>query len=788
MNQGKKMSAFLTPGASPTPAGSSPRARLRVVATLLTTALAASGCALPHPHLPQTKPTIPPLPQNSLVLDAKGHLITVLHAGENRTLIPIKDIPHITRQAVVAAEDERFYQHHGVDAKAVIRATLANAEHGRVVQGGSTITEQLVKNTIGSDERTLLRKIHEAETAWALEDDYSKNEILALYLNTVYFGQGAYGIQAAAKTYFSIPAKELDPAQSALLAGLIRSPTAYDPLFHAELATQRRDWVLGRMRQLGMITAAEYANALTTDLELDPYEDTGRYPAPYFVDYVKRWFLSNEEFGQTYEERYRLLFEGGLRIYTTVDLRLQKMAEKAVNSILVYKTDPYGAMTVIDPTSGAIKAMVGGRDFFSKKDRFAQLNLATGGATGRQAGSSFKPFALVAALNKGIPPTQLYSAPGHIDIRLPHGYVPPVWPVDNYDGEGGGIETLEQATINSVNTVYAQVIMQVGPQAVVDVAHQMGITRPLSAVPSAVLGTNEVDTLQMASAYGTLATMGQRVDPMAVSKIVDASGNLFYEAEPEPQQVVNPGVAWTVDQILQKVVQYGTGTQANIGRPVAGKTGTAQQWSDAWFVGFTPQLAAAVWVGFPQGRIRMVAPRTRLDKVLGGRWPAEIWHAFMVNAMRGEPVKGFRRPNFRYVAVAVDIRRGCLPNSWTLPTDIRVVEYFDGTQPYVYCNQPSGPQTIPVPSVIGLSEEQAILLLKSYHFVVTVVVEDAPGPGGIVFSQDPTGGSRMQQGSTVNIHVSSGRPLPTPSPSPVPSPSPSPSPSPTPSPSPSPSP
>ncbi|HEV8421281.1 MAG TPA: transglycosylase domain-containing protein, partial [Actinomycetota bacterium] len=412
------MSAFPTSGAFPRLAGSSVRARWRVIACLVAAALAASGCALPHPRLPQEKPTIPPLPENSLIFDANGHLITVLHAGENRTLIPIKDIPHITRQAVIAAEDERFYQHHGVDAKAVIRATLANAEEGRVVQGGSTITEQLVKNTIGTDERTLLRKIREAETAWALEDDYSKNEILALYLNTVYFGQGAYGIQAAAKTYFSIPAKELDLAQSALLAGLIRSPTAYDPVFHPDVAKLRRDWVLGRMRQLGMITAADYADVRTTDLELELYRDTGRYPAPYFVDYVKRWFLSNEEFGATYEDRYHLMFEGGLRIYTTVDLRLQKLAEKAVHSILIYKSDPYGAMTVLDPNTGAIKAMVGGRDFFSKKDRFAQLNLATGGATGRQAGSSFKPFALVAALNRGIPPTKLYSAPGHIDIRL----------------------------------------------------------------------------------------------------------------------------------------------------------------------------------------------------------------------------------------------------------------------------------------------------------------------------------------------------------------------------------
>lgn len=783
MKQGNEMSAFPVTGASPTLAGSK-RARLRLLFTVLLAALVlGSGCALPYLRLPDAKPTIPALPQNSLVFDANGHLITVLHAGENRTLIPIEEIPFVTREAVVAAEDERFFQHHGVDAKAIIRATLANTEHGRVVQGGSTITEQLVKNTIGTDERTLFRKIREAETAWALEDNYSKNDILALYLNTVYFGHGAYGIQAAAKTYFSIPAWKLDLSQSALLAGLIRSPSTYDPTFNPGLAGQRRDYVLSRMRALGMITSASYHAALVAPIQLDPYEDTGRYPAPYFVDYVKRWFLSNDEFGATYEDRYHLLFEGGLRIYTTVDLKLQREAEKAVNSILTYKTDPYGAMTVIDPSTGAIKAMVGGRDYFSKKDRFAKLNLATGGATGRQAGSSFKPFALVAALNSGIPPTQVYAAPSHIDIRLPNGYVPNIWPVDNYDGEGGGSMTLEDATINSVNTVYAQVIMQVGAKAVVDVAHQMGITRHLAAVPSAVLGTNEVDTLQMASAYGTLATMGQHTDPMSVTKITDAAGRMVYEADPQGEQVINAGVAWTVDQILQKVVQYGTGSQANIGRPVAGKTGTAQQWSDAWFVGFTPQLVAAVWVGFPQGRIRMVAPRTRLDKVLGGRWPAEIWHAFMVNATRDTPVTGFPRPRFRYVTVAVDVTRGCLPNTWTLPADIRVIQYFDGTQPQWRCNEPSGPQVIPVPSVVGMSEEAAVALLKSYAFVVYVTVDDVPGAQGVVVSQDPVGGTRALQRTIVTIHVASGAPPEPPPPSPTPSestPPPSPTPSPTP--------
>src|SRR5438445_10916547 len=450
------MHAFPTwrPPAQPR-ARSRSRAWLRLAASAVGAALVASGCSLPHLRLPQERPTIPPLSQNSMIFDSSGHLITILHAGENRMLVPIEEIPFVTRYAVIAAEDERFYQHHGVDAKAVIRAALKNAAVGRVVQGGSTITEQLVKNTIGTDERTLARKIHEAETAWAVEDRYSKDDILDMYLNTVYFGEGAYGIQAAAKTYFSVPAKKLDLQQSALLAGLIRSPSAYDPVFHPDLATSRRNYVLKRMWDLGRIDAGAYLEASASGLGLNLFKDRRRYAAPYFVDYVKRWFLSNPDFGATYEDRYNLLFAGGLRIYTTVDLRLQRYAEQAVRGVLPLKTDPYGAMTVIDPNSGAIRAMVGGRDYFSRKGRFAKLNLATGGATGRQAGSAFKPFALVTALERGISPDDVYLAPGHINIQLPPGYRPSVWPVDNYDGTSGGAMTLEQATIHSVNTVYA---------------------------------------------------------------------------------------------------------------------------------------------------------------------------------------------------------------------------------------------------------------------------------------------------------------------------------------------
>jgi penicillin-binding protein 1A len=340
-----------------------------------------------------------------------------------------------------------------------------------------------------------------------------------------------------------------------------------------------------------------------------------------------------------------------------------------------------------------------------------------------------------------------------------------------------------------VNTVYAQVIMQVGPRAVVDTAHRMGITRRLRSVPSAVLGTNEVDTLDMASAFGTLATLGKHTPPTAVTKIIDDRGAVMYEAEPELEQVVSPAVAWTADRILQGVIRSGTGTAAKLDRPAAGKTGTAQEWSDAWFVGFTPQLVAAVWVGFPQARIRMVAPRTRILHVLGGTWPAEIWHAFMARAMQGLPRRGFKRPAFVYVDVRVDAKRWCLPNRWTLPIDIRVVHVLAGTQPNSWCTLPAGPQFVAVPSVVGLSQDVAVKILQSYGFGVQVLMQSPGGPFNVVVSQDPGPGHKQLQGTMVSVTLAD-RPPPSPSPSPSPSATspPPPSPSPTPSPSPSPAP
>jgi penicillin-binding protein 1A len=723
-----------------------------LVAALCALSVLASACGLRLPQLQEDPPPIPALDQTSVLYDDAGHELVRLHAAENRTVVPLSVIPTWMRQAVVAIEDERFFDHHGVDVKAMVRAAVTNARSGRIVQGGSTITQQLVKNTITGDDRTYARKLREAVLAYKLEDRYSKAEILERYLNTVYFGQGAYGIQAAAEAYFSRPTRRLTLPQSALLAGLVASPSRWDPLFHPGPALARRNQVLAKMLALRMLDPAEYLHAIRTGLELRPAAVRHRYPAAYFVDYVKRWFLDQPAFGATYEDRYRRLFAGGLRIHTTVDLPLQRMAQDAVRSVLPYPADPYGAMTVVDPRTGRILAMVGGRDYFSRKDPYAKVNLATGqGGTGRQAGSAFKPFTLVAAMEQGISVARRYPAPGSIDIPVPGRET---WHVSNYDGGGGGEMTVAQATIESVNTVYAQLIMDVGPSNVVAVARRMGMTSDLRAVPSAVLGTNEVNTLEMASAFGTLAAMGTRVGPIAVTEITDAAGRVLYRADPRPVTAVPAPVAWQADQILRKVVQEGTGTAADIGRPAAGKTGTAQEWRDAWFVGFVPQLAAAVWVGFPRGQISMVWPRVRIARVAGGTWPAEIWRTFMLDATRGMPVQDFVRPESRTVRVAIDATQGCLPNEWTLPGDVRIRPFVKGTEPTRPCARPDGPQNIPVPTVVGLSQAEATAKLAAYRFeasVVTVVSTDRPP--GTVLEQAPVAGARALQGTTVTLTV-----------------------------------
>jgi penicillin-binding protein 1A len=731
---------------------------LRLPGLCLALLLGLAGCTIPQ--IPVEEESSEILPQNSIIYASDGTPITTLHAEEDRVLIPIDRIPTVVQDAVVAIEDSRFWSHRGIDLKALVRAAYVNATEGRILEGGSTITQQYVKNTLVGTDRTLKRKIREARLAWELEQEYSKGEILGRYLNTIYFGKGAYGIQSAARKYFSKRASDLNLTDAALLAGLIAAPERYDPVDVPDAAIGRRNIVLARMKELGMIDAPAYRLAVGSPLGLRLAPEKRRYRAAYFVEHVKEQILHDPLFGPTDRDRYDFLFKGGLRIHTTIDLDLQRAAEEAVNGVLSQPGDPYGALTAIDPRNGHIVAMVGGRDFFAKPkvDPVAQVNLATGdGGTGRQAGSAFKPFALVAALESGISPQTMYRASSSITIPL--GYGAP-WHVQNYEGSGFGDITLEDATIDSVNVVYAQLIMELGPERVADTAFQMGIRSRLRSVPSAVLGTNEVNTLEMASAFGTLAAHGAHAEPVAIERITDATGRLLYEADPIVEEVVNPGVAWVATQILRKVILYGTGVAANIGRPAAGKTGTAQQWRDAWFTGYVPQLSAAVWVGFPQAQIPMVPPTTRI-RVTGGSFPTQIWHAFMAAATQDMPVEEFTRPESYFVSLAVDVTQGCLANEFTPSTNVSIVTFVRGTEPG-RCTTVTGTLPAPeaaVPSLVGLPVTEAERLIEEAGFAVATESEFHPDyPEGTVLGQTPEPGSAAPMGSAITLVVTSQQP------------------------------
>jgi penicillin-binding protein 1A len=727
----------------------------------------ASGCRLPDLHADEELE--PELAQTSFLYDARGRLITRFHAEEDRVPVTFERIPPHVRDAVVAIEDRRFYQHRGVDLRAVLRAVRENYRSGEVVEGGSTITQQYVKNAlIGGSERTLARKLREAVLAWQLEKDLSKDEILTRYLNTVYFGRGAYGIQAAAKTYFSKSVWQLTVPEAALLAGLIATPGHYDPVDHPGRARFRRNTVLVEMLEVGKLDREAFEAARRSGLRLHLPPATERFEAAYFVDLVKRWFLESRRFGETYTQRYNLLFKGGLRIHTSIDLDLQRAAEDAVGQVLAFRGDPHAAMAVVDPRTGHLRALVGGRDFFSQTDPVAQVNLATGhGGNGRPAGSAFKPFALVAALEQGISPQRLYPSPSSMTFQLPRGSTPPTWSPSNFNGSSYGTITLEQATIDSVNVAYAQVIRDLGEgdlflgaAEMVRTARRMGVRSELDAVPSAVLGINAVTPLEMASAYVPLANGGTYVPPVAVTRIEDAEGRLVYRARPKARPAIRPPIAYVANQILQKVVQLGTGTSANIGRPVFGKTGTGQDHRDAWFVGGIPQLVTAVWVGFPRARVRMEYPRVRISAVTGGSWPAQIWRIFMLRATRGMAIKAFPQSVSEYVELDVDITRGCLPNRFTPPSVIRTVRYLSGTQPTRTCTEPREYQPLDVPSVIGLSAEDAEDLLEDSGFLVAVEEARSGQPAGTVIAQIPAAGEQALQASTVTIRVAVPRPPP----------------------------
>jgi penicillin-binding protein 1A len=692
------------------------------IAVLALVAIAATGCGdlLKVPLLDGERVRFR-LPQTSVVLASDGSQLAELHARQDRRIVPFGRVSDRLREAIVAVEDRRFFDHSGVDLRAIARAAYANLSSGQVEQGGSTITQQLVRNTlIDREERdadTVERKLDEIALARQVERRMSKREILEAYLNTVYFGRGAYGVQAAAQAYFGTAASEIGVTQAALLAGLIKSPNHYDPYRHPQRAKRRRALVLRAMAEIGRLPRDRVERLARRPLGLGRPEKDTPYPAAYFVDYVKRLLLYDPRFsalGDSVEERQRKILRGGLRIHTTLDPEAQEAAEQAIEGVLLYKEDPHGALVALDPRTGAVRAMVGGRNFFAPgvEDPFAKLNLAIGGepslgrstgrygrraalrapGTGRQAGSAFKPFALATALKEGVSLSSTYEADSC--MTFPHTDAGGEWEVCNYEESAFGTVSLLDATINSINVVYAQLILDIGAEDVVETARELGISTRLSGVPSAALGTNPVNPLGMASAYGTFATNGVRNPPVAVTKITNGGGKVLYRDATEGERVLDATTAYLVTSALQGVIEGGTGTGANIGRTAAGKTGTAQEWRDAWFVGYTPSLVAAVWVGYPEGSIEMKAYcstgdpavcRPTRTTVSGGTWPASIWRLFMLDATAGVPDQSFEVPEGATVVVTTDVRTGCLADA-SVPEEFRATEeYAVGTEPTETC-------------------------------------------------------------------------------------------------------
>jgi len=703
------------------------------------------------PNLEDSLANAQKLAESSYIYAADGTVITGLHAEQNRDVIPISQVPEYIQHAVVAIEDARFYSHPGVDLRAILRAMLKNTSQGRVVEGGSTITQQYIKNALVIRGRTLKGKIDEAALAWQLEQRYSKQEILGLYLNTVYFGEGAYGIEAAADTFFGKGAKDLTLPQGALLAGLIKSPTRYDPYSDPATALARRNLVIRKMREQGYVTPLDAAAASATKIGVRAFSSTPRYPAAYFVEYVKDLIQRDPRFdalGTSVTDRVNELFKGGLRIYTTIDLRLQRIAEQASKAVLSYPKDPHNAFVALDPRTGAILAMVGGRNYFDTSDPNAKFNLAV--QSRRQPGSAFKPFTLVAALENGISLDHVYRGGSVIRLQTPAG----PWVVHNYESLSFGARlTLREATIKSVNVVYAQVERDVGAEKVVEVAKRLGITSPLKPLPSIAIGTEEVSPLELASAYAPLANGGYAAPPVAVTKITDSSGKVLYDWGYQKKRVLSPQVvALTVDT-LKDVIAKGTGRREQLGRPAAGKTGTADEYHDAWFAGMTPQIVAVSWVGFPRAQISMYPPYTRI-KVVGGSWPGQIWKTFMMQALEGLPPIDFPVSVSQLVTVAIDVTRNCLPNPYTPPALIQDQVFIKGTEPKSVCTQPTT-GTITAPNVVGRPRDSAQQQLEQAGYLVTAAVRSCPSyPVGYVCAQTPAPGVIGTVGDHATIYVS----------------------------------
>jgi penicillin-binding protein 1A len=647
---------------------------------------------------------------DGIIYDSTGHRVLARLVGsESRKLVPSDEIAPVMKQAIVAIEDKRFFEHRGVDVRGIVRAVWQDLRNKKVVQGGSTITQQFVKNAYLTSKRSISRKLKEAALAWQLDQVWPKDRILTAYLNTIYFGNGAYGIERAAQVYFGHGASKLTTADAALLAGIPADPSRYNPVTDPTAARQRRREVLQAMVDQKDITYNEYRKANRTPLPKpdDIHQPGIRGPAQYFVDYVKQQLV----------DRYgtRKVFGGGLVVKTTIDLGLQELAKKAISDTLKGPTMPTAALVALDPRDGRVLAMVGGQNY-----RESQFNLAVQGE--RQPGSSFKPFVLTAALEQGIAPSSLFvSKPVTISLGDRD------WYVHNYEGSNLGTIDLTAATTYSDNTVYAQLTHIVGPKTVAEAARRLGITRHLNPYFAIGLGADPVSPLEMARAFAAFANGGKRVDGSLLGNqprvVLSVNGHKNAVKE---RQVISETNAEIVTQILQQVVQYGTGRRAALfGRSAAGKTGTTENYGDAWFVGYTPQLVAAVWVGYPN-TLRPMLTEYHGDAVAGGTYPAEIWKTFMESALAylKEAPESFPSPRTPGAEPRrLVLRDGTFQLDNGLCRNTITLEYFSGRAPKKTAN--CRPNEVEVPNVVGTTYDVAKARLEAQPLTPVVVYKPA---------------------------------------------------------------
>jgi penicillin-binding protein 1A len=580
------------------------------------------------------------LAQTSTVYDSTGEVVDELHGVQNRFVVGLDDINPSLRNAVIAVEDHRFYEHRGIDFEGIGRAAEENIKSLAIRQGGSTITQQLVKNTYIAQEQRQIpsfeRKMTEASLAWQYEEQHSKEEILEQYMNTVYFGSNAYGAEAAARTYYDKSAADLTLPESALLAGIINLPGTYDPFSDSDSARKRRDVVLDRMLEYGYITSEEHDEATAQDLNLSRGTVEPKSDNEYFLDAVRKELA--EQYGD------QALYEGGLKIYTTLDPHLQELAVSAVDKVVnPASDDPSASLVSVEPSTGAVRAMVGGSDFEQVK-----FNLATQGH--RQPGSSFKTFVLAEAIRQGISPETGYVSK---NLSVDTGGEP--YRVQNYNYVERGPISIRHATEQSDNTVFVQLALDLGLENVAALANKMGIQSTIDTYPPMAIGGlgEGVTPLDMASSYATLANGGTHMEPYLVEKVTregeDSEETLIQRHEPTGTEVLSKDQAAAVTQILRGVVERGTAGRyrnlnAELGRPSAGKTGTTELFVDAWYIGYVPQLATSVWVGYPEERRSMIYVRG-FPEINGENFPLDIWSIYMQEVTKDLSVQQLDTPS-----------------------------------------------------------------------------------------------------------------------------------------------